>query len=375
MFDAVVPIAERPPREPTNDLARPRGGGPSSLDRLRGMTGTGPCDTSAVLVAGVPVDDVTMEEAVDVVLGLVEDGRTRGISHQVATVNVDFIVNAQRDRRLMSILRRAALAVPDGMPVVWGAWALGGRLRERVTGADLVPALVAGARDRDLQVLLYGAGPGIAERAAEILRERVPGARIVGDAGPADAASVTDIAELGAHINAAPDICCVAFGNPRQEYFIESFGHRLGIPVMIGIGGTLDFIVGAKRRAPRWAQRFGLEWLHRAVSEPRRLPRRYARDAFVFLPAIARQVWASRRAGRSEMRCGTSSTGEVTIDLTGEHRIDQHTALAILSVARNARRQGSEITIVGLDERDAGGVSGLPDALRDLADGPTADTA
>ncbi len=74
-----------------------------------------------------------------------------------------------------------------------------------------------------------------------------------------------------------PDICCVAFGNPKQEQFIARFGDRLGIAVMIGVGGSLDFIVGEKRRAPEWMQRTGFEWLHRAATEPRRLAGRVPR--------------------------------------------------------------------------------------------------
>jgi N-acetylglucosaminyldiphosphoundecaprenol N-acetyl-beta-D-mannosaminyltransferase len=319
--------------------------------------------TPAVLVAGVPVDDVTMDDAVDIILDLVVDGRARGVTHQVATVNVDFVVNALADPALMSILRRTSLSVADGMPIVWAARLLGGRVRERVAGADLVPALVERAAERGLDVVLYGAGPGIATRAAELLRRRVPGANVVGDAGPPDAGRVRSLDDLGTAINSSPDICCVAFGNPKQEQFIERFGGRLGIPVMIGIGGTLDFLVGAKRRAPWWMHRLGLEWLHRAWSEPRRLVPRYVRDARVFVPAVIRQAWRGRTSASGDVRIEVVASGTSTIDLTAAGNVDNRTASRIASAARSVRRAGGVVRSVGAERCDLGRTPGLADVL------------
>jgi N-acetylglucosaminyldiphosphoundecaprenol N-acetyl-beta-D-mannosaminyltransferase len=98
--------------------------------------------------------------------------------------------------------------------------------------------------------------------------------------------------EIAAH---DPDILCVALGNPKQERFIAAHRDRLGIPVMMGIGGSLDMLVGDRKRAPRWAQRVGAEWIFRAAQEPGRLGKRYAKDAVVFAPRVARYVWALRR--------------------------------------------------------------------------------
>jgi N-acetylglucosaminyldiphosphoundecaprenol N-acetyl-beta-D-mannosaminyltransferase len=346
--------------DPTVGQASPVGG----CVELSPEVDVGRRTTGAVLVGGVPVDDVTMDEAVEMILALAEDGRGRGVTHQVATVNADFVANALTDPALMSILRRTSLSVADGMPVVWGARLLGGHLRERVAGADLVPALVARAAERGLTVVLYGAGPGIAERAADILRKRSPGARVVGDPGPADAGRVHDPDDLGPAINARPDICCVAFGNPKQEHFIERFGSRLQIPVMIGIGGTLDFIVGEKRRAPSWMHRLGLEWLHRALSEPRRLVRRYARDALVFAPAVLGQAWRGRPGAGVETRVSTAPDGVVTIEVASSGVVDNRTASRIASVVRAARRSGTVVRW-----RVAGAPDGeVTSALRDLVD-------
>ena len=270
-------------------------------------------------ILGVPVDDVTMDEAVDRIAEMVEHGRATGRVHQIATVNVDFLCNAVHDDRLMRILGRTDLSIADGMPLVWGSRWLGTPLRERVAGADLVPALVERAASSGYRVYFFGAAPTVAAAAADVLRERYPGAEIVADAGPvfADPADM-DPAALVPIKAARPDICCIALGNPKQELWIDRFGADVGAPVVIGVGGTLDFVSGAKRRAPGWAQRFGLEWVHRAVTEPRRLIRRYARDLVVFAPRLARQVWATRPLRRvgGGAHDVIRTTGDATVRMT-----------------------------------------------------------
>jgi N-acetylglucosaminyldiphosphoundecaprenol N-acetyl-beta-D-mannosaminyltransferase len=271
-------------------------------------------------ILGVPVDDVTMDEAIDRISAMVEHGRATGRVHQIATVNVDFVCNAIGDDRLMRILGRTDLSIADGMPLVWGSRLLGTPLRERVTGADLVPALVERAATCGHRVYFFGGAPTVAASAAAVLRERYPGAEIVADAGPmfADPTDM-DPAALAPIKAARPDICCIALGNPKQEFWIDRFGADVGAPVIIGVGGTLDFVSGAKRRAPGWAQRGGVEWVHRAVTEPRRLIRRYARDLIVFGPRMARQILAMRtvlrgRAGTCEV---VHASGVVTVRVGG----------------------------------------------------------
>ena len=298
---------------------------------------------------GVPVDDVTMDETVDLVLDFVEDGRATGRTHQIATVNVDFVVNATRDERLLDIMRGTSLSVPDGMPVVWTSRWLGAQLRERVAGADLVSAVAEQARLRGTRLLLLGAGPGIAERAARLLRERFSGLDVVADEGPAfdDPGDIADT-EIQRLREVRADVCCVAFGNPKQERFIAHWGRALDIPVMIGVGGSLDFLVGHKRRAPGWMQRSGLEWVHRMVTEPRRLVGRYVTDVGRFLPAIAAQLWQGRRStrvGRAVIE--RTDDGSTSIDLGDLTRADNRTASELVSAVRTARRVGARVAVKG----------------------------
>ncbi len=263
------------------------------------------------LLFGVPIDDLTMDETVASVGDLVADGRRHRRSHQIATVNVDFLVNALADEGVHRLLQNADICLADGAPIVWGARAAQMALRERIAGADLVPALAARSAAAGWRIHLFGSAPGTAERAAELLIERYPGARITGDSGGfiKDVGQI-DEALLASLAAADADILCIALGNPKQERFIQTYRARLDAPVMIGVGGTLDFIVGGRRRAPRWVQRIGLEWVVRAAQEPVRLGRRYAHDALVFFPRLARYLWTIRRhrAHAGSLRYAVSST-------------------------------------------------------------------
>jgi N-acetylglucosaminyldiphosphoundecaprenol N-acetyl-beta-D-mannosaminyltransferase len=265
-------------------------------------------DARVAVVLGAPVDDVTVGEAVDRIAAMVADGRATGRVHQVVTVNVDFVVNAQDDEELLAILQRSDLAIPDGMPLVWGSRLLGTPIRERATGVELLPALVERATRDGYRICLFGAAPGVAARAAELLTTRYPGADVVGLEAPVVGRDGSmDPAGLEPVRAADPDIVGVALGNPKQEHWIARHGSTLGCPVFIGIGGTLDFLTGETTRAPGWMQRAGFEWLHRALSEPRRLAMRYARDIVVYLPGLARQAWRGRHGHNATVAAAATS--------------------------------------------------------------------
>jgi N-acetylglucosaminyldiphosphoundecaprenol N-acetyl-beta-D-mannosaminyltransferase len=324
-----------------------------------------------VWIVGVPVDQVTLDEAVDLIFELVDDGRRRGITHQVATVNVDFLVNALTDTQQRTILQRTSLSVADGMPIVWGSRILGGSLPERVAGADLVPALAARAAATGSRLALVGAGPGVAEHAAALLREAYPDLDVVGLRGPRfDSVEDVEPEDLRELVELGADVCCVAFGNPKQELFIDRFRDELGIPVMIGVGGSLDFLVGEKRRAPSWMQRSGLEWAHRAASEPRRLVLRYARDGWRFVPALLSQTWRGRPS-IAPFRLTARVTGEIVVDLSGVDRVDNQIASDLASIIRSGLRSSMAIRVVGIDTPAAGEVLGFDALLRNLSSDAT----
>jgi N-acetylglucosaminyldiphosphoundecaprenol N-acetyl-beta-D-mannosaminyltransferase len=230
----------------------------------------------SVAVMGLPLANVTASEAVDEIERLVLSGGP----HQVATANLDFWLNSLKDVHLHRIIAGCSLVVPDGMPLVWISGLMGKPLKERVSGVDLVPMLAELSARKGYGIYLLGGRPGVAERATAILREMYPDVNIVGHHAPplADLERMDHGDALDRIRAAKPDILMVAFGNPKQEKWIRMHAKRLGVPVSIGIGGSLDILVGDVRRAPLWMQRWGLEWLARSMQEPTRLLPRYLRN-------------------------------------------------------------------------------------------------
>jgi N-acetylglucosaminyldiphosphoundecaprenol N-acetyl-beta-D-mannosaminyltransferase len=227
-----------------------------------------------IRLLGLPVDDVTMAEAVAIIDGFIA---TREV-HQHVVVNVAKVVQAHRDPALRSIIEACDLVTADGQPIVWASRWLGTPLRERVAGIDLMDHLLARADERRYRVYLLGARTDVVRTVAERVQLEHPGVAVVGwhDGywDPADEASVvTAISE------ARPDILFVAITSPRKEQFLARWKDVIGAPLVMGVGGSFDVYAGAVRRAPAWVQRMGLEWLYRVWQEPRRMWRRYAGDA------------------------------------------------------------------------------------------------
>ena len=249
-----------------------------------------------LVVVGVPVDNVTMEDALARCDTFIAVGRATGRTHQITTVNADFVVNSLHDPELQRILQESDMSTADGMPLVWGARLLGGRMPGRVTGADMVPALAHRAAHKGYSIFFLGAREGIAAKAAAILQERNPGLKVAGVLSPPPRPILEmDHAIVDTIKAARPDILLVAFGNPKQEKWIRMHARELQVPICIGVGGTFDMIVGVTKRAPAWLQRIGMEWAYRLSQEPRRLAKRYLHDFGYFGYFFAHQWWAMRK--------------------------------------------------------------------------------
>jgi N-acetylglucosaminyldiphosphoundecaprenol N-acetyl-beta-D-mannosaminyltransferase len=244
------------------------------------------------------VDVLTMVETVDAVLAWSRAPRGHACRF-VVTPNVDHAVIFQTNEQLQAAYAAASLVLADGAPVVVASRLLRRALPERVPGSDLAPALfgrVAAdptAAVEPLRAFLLGAGPGVAERAAANIAARWPGVEVVGTLSPPlgferDAAENERI--LSAVAAARPDVLLVGFGAPKQELWVHAHAGRIEAKVALCIGATIDFLAGEKRRAPRWMRRLGLEWLHRLSTEPRRLAKRYLRDAWIF-PQLVWREW------------------------------------------------------------------------------------
>lgn len=238
----------------------------------------------AVVVDGIPLFDGTAHEAIEACLRRIESEQ----GGRVATANLDFFALARRDQALKDHLRRSSLVLADGAPVAWIARVRGARAVQRCAGVDLVRELCAtGLRHRPLRVAVYGSSPEIGAAALPAI-ESLGGAQIVAAIHPpfrpataAEEASYRD--ELRA---SRPDVVLVALGCPVQERVIAEWYEDLPQALWIGIGGTLDFFGGVRRRAPGALQRAGLEWLVRLGQEPRRLAKRYLVRDMPLLPLM-----------------------------------------------------------------------------------------
>lgn len=250
----------------------------------------------SVCILGVRVDDVTTDEALQLMVGYIEEGqRDPSAVHQVVTVNPEFVMRAQRDPTFRVVLQNAQLAIPDGVGLLWAARVLGCRLRERVTGSDTVPLLARECAARGHRLFLLGAAPGVAEQAARELCAANPGLQIAGTYAGSPAASEEDgiVARI---VASRPRVLLVAYGAPAQDVWIARNLARLGVPLCIGVGGTLDFLAGVAQRAPAGMRRMGVEWLYRLLREPRRWRRMLALPHFWLL--VMRE--ALGRKGRSQ---------------------------------------------------------------------------
>jgi N-acetylglucosaminyldiphosphoundecaprenol N-acetyl-beta-D-mannosaminyltransferase len=266
---------------------------------MSGKGALGPMETGAVTrvgqgpvrILGVRVDDVTTAETLRLMEEWIRSRRPR----QIATVNPEFVMLAQRDYAFGLVLEGVDLALPDGAGLLWAARVLGQPLRERVTGSDTLPAIAEISAHRGYRLYFLGAAPGVAERAAEMLSGRYTGLVVAGCHAGSPAAEQED--EIVARVRAAsPDVLFVAYGAPRQDLWIARNLVRLGVPVCMGVGGALDFVAGVARRAPRWMRESGLEWLHRLASQPWRWRRMLA------LPRFAWRVLAQRVSGGQSSR-------------------------------------------------------------------------
>jgi N-acetylglucosaminyldiphosphoundecaprenol N-acetyl-beta-D-mannosaminyltransferase len=242
------------------------------------------------------IDSLRMNEVIERLLAWCRkpDGRC----HYVVTPNVDHAVMFQEHAGLRDAYADASLVLADGFPVLVAARLLRRNIPERVPGSDLVPTLfatVASQPRSKLRVYLLGAAPGVADEAASNIALRWPNVEVVGTYSP-PLDFEKDGAENEAILNriaaARPDMLVVGLGAPKQELWVHKHRDRIAAPVALCVGATIDFLAGERPRAPVWMRRVGLEWLHRLASEPRRLAKRYARDAWIF-PQLVWREWRS----------------------------------------------------------------------------------
>ena len=204
------------------------------------------------------VDNITKNEAIKYIEKCIHE---RKIGH-VITPNVDQI----------------ELLVVDGTPLLWIAKWYGQPIKEKICGSDLMPELCCIAAQKGYKVFLLGAANGVAARAAENLKRKYPGLKVVGTYSPPygfeksqqEIDKINDIL-----LNSRADLLFVGMGVPKQDIFIYENMNKYKIPMSFSIGAAIDFEAGVQKRAPKWINRLGLEWLYRLYSDPKRMFKRY----------------------------------------------------------------------------------------------------
>jgi N-acetylglucosaminyldiphosphoundecaprenol N-acetyl-beta-D-mannosaminyltransferase len=254
--------------------------------------------TSVVQLMGMSLARVREHHVLDRVFSDLSAGK----GGWIVTVNLDMLRRHHHDGAARALYAEADLRIADGMPLVWASRLMGARaLPERVAGSCLARHLAERAALERRSLCLLGGAPGAARAARRALSQRYPGLRVVEAGSPTLPLQPTDdgVARLVERIAPmAPDILLVGLGSPKQEYWIRALRPHLPRTWMIGVGVTFSFLGGQIRRAPRWMQRSGLEWVHRLAQEPRRLARRYLIEDLPFAWTLLQQAARQRLRAR-----------------------------------------------------------------------------
>ncbi|MEZ0318307.1 MAG: WecB/TagA/CpsF family glycosyltransferase [Methylophilaceae bacterium] len=248
-------------------------------------------------IFGITLNPLTMEEAVDYASTWIKYSESD--CKFIVTPNVNCVVLLSKNQGYRDAFENAAMVVADGKPVVLAARMFGESIPGTVTGSDLVPAIFQHFHDAaktELKVFLLGALPGVAEVAAQKIEQTYKYVKVTGLYSPPfgfekDAEECERICELITASGA--DFLLIGLGAPKQATWVNQYAKKLPVKVAICAGATIDFLAGNKPRAPKWMSRMGVEWFYRMATEPKRLFKRYAHDAFVF-PRLVLREWKRR---------------------------------------------------------------------------------
>ncbi len=223
------------------------------------------------------IDNLTMSETLEVIDELIQQDKKA----YVVTPNVDHIVRLEQDPGLREVYAHADLILTDGKPLLWISRWYGTPIKEKISGSDLFPLLCETAAKKGYRMFFLGAAEGVAKKAAENLKKRYLGLLIVGTYSPPigfekDQGEMRKIETMVK--KAAPHILIVGLGCPKQEKFMFKNREKLGVPLSIGLGASLDFEAGYVKRAPKWMSVHGLEWIFRITQDPKRMAKRYLID-------------------------------------------------------------------------------------------------
>lgn len=223
------------------------------------------------------IDNLTMDETMDAIDSLIKEDNCS----YVVTPNVDHIVQLEKDEELKRVYENASLILTDGKPLIWISNWYKTPIKEKISGSDLFPRVCDLAAKKGYTMYLLGAAEGVADKAAKNLMNKYKGLNIVGTYSPPfgfekDKLELKKIERQIQEVH--PDILIVGLGCPKQEKYMYHHCKELDVPILFGLGASIDFEAGNIKRAPRWMSEHGLEWLYRITQDPKRLAKRYLVD-------------------------------------------------------------------------------------------------
>lgn len=230
-------------------------------------------------ILGIGVSSIRFDDTLQLLL----DAPRQGWRLRVHFAAMHTLVNAADDPALVESLNQAEVVLPDGMPIVW-LGRLQGKQVERCCGPDTMLALMDSSREHEFSHFFYGGESAVVEELAASLAEKYPGLKVAGIYSPPFRPLSRDEIEATAQMinDSGADYVWVGLGSPKQDTWLAEFRPLLEAPVLLAVGAAFDFHSGRKKRAPRWAQRSGCEWLFRLAAEPRRLAWRYLATSLRF---------------------------------------------------------------------------------------------
>lgn len=241
-------------------------------------------------VIGAPIDALDWPQTITRIYGWAAAQESR----VVCICNAHSVVTARQDLNFDDVIRNADMATPDGAPVAWLMKRLGAVNQARINGPDLMWKYCAHAEKTGESMYLYGASDATLEALLKALKSSFPKLHIVGAYSPPFRALTReeDDAIIQEINNSGAGVVWVSLGCPKQEKWMQEHRGKINA-VMVGVGAAFDYHAGTIKRAPLWMQRHGLEWLHRLMSEPRRLWKRYLITNSLFILYAARQLLAN----------------------------------------------------------------------------------
>ena len=240
-------------------------------------------------ILGSDISLLELAEVVDVMKQAIDNG----VKGYICVSNVHTVVMGWQDESYRQITNQAYLATPDGMPLVWASKLLQPKIHGRASGPDILDRFMNTDTSHKYRHFFFGSTPEVLRKMRASIEVKWPGTQIAGMFSPPfgqhSEQEIQSYVDLINESNA--DIVWVGLGAPRQEIWMSKFRSRLSPSLLIGVGAAFDFLAGNKARAPLWMQRFGLEWLFRLLSEPRRLFQRYAVTNTLFVYGLCIQVF------------------------------------------------------------------------------------